>query len=280
MKLGLDVMARINATLLALALIAGASGQLVAKDVDLLKVDRSIRRETVWNSGAPGYCLLVILKGDAWDYVIPGETESGLSVVSAERRVWFVLDGDELYMDINENGDLTDPAEKPSRLELSDEERRKVNNQSLWQIPGIRDTDGKPLITNIQFNPRPGKGDPVGSARVCFSAPGRRDVCADPIVSDKPSKASIVHVICPYRLSLSVRKTFLSAHRHFTNDFHVDGHTYLEPLGPGSHYALEGAGLNCRIEYPMADGTIKISDVLPARDRDRPIQRANDATNC
>ena len=98
-------MSGFGARMVIVAAVAWSSALVVADEVNLSKVDRSIRREPVWTSGKPQYCLFVI---------------------SAERRVWFVVDGADLYMDINENGDLTDPGEKLPRLELSFEERREA----------------------------------------------------------------------------------------------------------------------------------------------------------
>jgi len=61
--------------------------------VDLTKIDRSIRKEPVYQSKDPQYCLMVF----------------GLE---AKVRVWLVLDDDALYVDRNGNGDLTEPGER------------------------------------------------------------------------------------------------------------------------------------------------------------------------
>jgi hypothetical protein len=61
--------------------------------VDLTKIDRSIRKEPIYQSQNPLYCLLVFGP-------------------EAKVRVWVVLDGDVLYVDRNGNGDLTDPGER------------------------------------------------------------------------------------------------------------------------------------------------------------------------
>ncbi|MCO6042894.1 hypothetical protein NG895_03140 [Aeoliella sp. ICT_H6.2] len=161
-----------------LAVIASLPVMTVAEEVDLSKVDRSIQKEPLWASGEPRYCLFVL---------------------SAERRVWFVVDGDDLYMDVNENGDLTDPGEKLPRLELSDEERREAKNHSFWLIPDIIGTDGEPLITNIQINTR-------HRDIVYFTCPDRRDAYwTTSVFSASPDDAPIVHPTGPHRLSLKVR---------------------------------------------------------------------------
>ena len=62
-----------------------------AAAVDLAKIDRSIRKEPVYQSKEPQYCLLVFGP-------------------EAKVRVWLVLDGDALYLD--RNGDLTEPGKR------------------------------------------------------------------------------------------------------------------------------------------------------------------------
>jgi hypothetical protein len=67
--------------------------------VDFSKIDRSIRKEPLYQSKNPLYCLLVFGP-------------------EAEIRVWVVLDGDVLYLDRNGNGDLTDPGERITAREV------------------------------------------------------------------------------------------------------------------------------------------------------------------
>ncbi len=167
--------------LLIVTAIVCSAASAVAEEVDLTQVDRSIRKEPVWGSGEPQYCLFVILKGDAWGSVSVSEAgerqvDVAVAVANAQRRIWFVVDGNDLYMDINENGDLTDPGEKLPLLEVSDEQRRRFTNYSHWRIPDIKGTDGKPLITNIQINLNTGSGAAFGAKYVRFSSPycGRR----------------------------------------------------------------------------------------------------------
>lgn len=77
--------------------LAGVVGLAVLAEpaalVDLSQVDRSLRKEPVYESKRPQYCLLVFGP-------------------RAEPRVWIVLDGDVLYLDRNGNGDLTEPGER------------------------------------------------------------------------------------------------------------------------------------------------------------------------
>lgn len=253
-------MVSFQARMVIVAAIAWPSAMAVAREADLSKVDRSIRKEPVWASGKPQYCLFVMLKGDAWDYVIPGEPQYGMSVINAERRVWFVVDGDDLYMDVNENGDLTDPGEKLPRLELSDKERREAKIYSRWRIPDIKGTDGEPMITNIQIDRNTEKGAALGAKVVYFSAPARREAYTTTTFADRPADAPILHVTGPYRLSLAVRRSHLPANRAVANDFHVDGHVYVDGLGRGTRFLLESSNLNCRIEFPLADGSTEVQE--------------------
>jgi hypothetical protein len=64
----------------------------VAAAADLTKIERSIRKEPVYQSKTPRYCLLVFGP-------------------EARARVWLVLDGKRLFVDRNGNGDLTDDGE-------------------------------------------------------------------------------------------------------------------------------------------------------------------------
>ncbi len=65
---------------------------LPASAADLSKVDRRIAKEPTYKTKTPTYCLLVF-------------------GAEAETRVWLVLDGDQLYVDRNANGDMTEDGE-------------------------------------------------------------------------------------------------------------------------------------------------------------------------
>src|SRR5262245_47701417 len=59
--------------------------------VDLTKIERTIAKEPQYQSKSPKYCLLVFGS-------------------EAKTKVWIVFDGDEdVYVDRNGNGDLTEP---------------------------------------------------------------------------------------------------------------------------------------------------------------------------
>lgn len=92
----------------SLFLVSALSTFVFAEDsqlADLQKIDRSIRREPVYQA-TPHYALLVF----------------GLK---AQHRSWLVVDGqDVVYVDRNGNGDLT---ESDERVELDVEATRKIN---------------------------------------------------------------------------------------------------------------------------------------------------------
>ena len=75
-------------TLAAIALLSGS-----AEAVDLRQIDRTIRKEPVYQSKSPQYCLLAFGP-------------------EANVHVWLVIDGDALSVDRNGNGDLTDPGKR------------------------------------------------------------------------------------------------------------------------------------------------------------------------
>lgn len=60
---------------------------------DLTKIDRRLVKEPAYQSKEPRYCLLVLGP-------------------EARQRVWLVHDQDALFVDLNGNGDLTEPGEK------------------------------------------------------------------------------------------------------------------------------------------------------------------------
>jgi hypothetical protein len=61
--------------------------------VDLAKIDRTIAKEPNYHFAYQEYCLLVLNP-------------------NAKTRIWIIRDGEDMYVDLNGNGDLTEPAEK------------------------------------------------------------------------------------------------------------------------------------------------------------------------
>jgi hypothetical protein len=101
--------------------------------VDYDKVDRMIRKEPIYKTGAPQYALLLF-----------GPTA---------RRVWLVIDGDTAYIDRNSNGDLTDQKE---RFDNATDGSRQLFIE-------ISDPDGKSscVIANLQVHSDPNSPRPT-----------------------------------------------------------------------------------------------------------------------
>ena len=99
-----------------LALILGTMILWVvpAQAVDLTKIPRVIAKEPAYQ-GKPKYCLLVFGP-------------------EAKHRVWLVLDGDDLYVDRNGNGDLT---EKGERFVLALDEYNRKRGRRVWNVGDI-----------------------------------------------------------------------------------------------------------------------------------------------
>jgi hypothetical protein len=85
--------------LITLSLLVGR-GSLAASPVDLSTIDRALKHEPAYAKKAR-YCLLVFGPG-------------------AHTKVWLVLDGDDLYADLNANGDITEPGERFSSQDRRD----------------------------------------------------------------------------------------------------------------------------------------------------------------
>jgi hypothetical protein len=110
-----------------------------AAAADLSKIDRTIRKEPVYNT-KPRYCLLVFGP-------------------SAGTHVWVVQDGETLYVDRNGDRDLTGKDERftinsvgPGRKEFGSLEKCKIE---------VRDPDGRTryVITGIGIHPEGEKSD-------------------------------------------------------------------------------------------------------------------------
>src|SRR5262249_51831826 len=181
-----------------LALILGTMILWVvpAQAVDLTKIPRVIAKEPAYQ-GKPKYCLLVFGP-------------------EAKHRVWLVLDGDDLYVDRNGNGDLT---EKGERFVLALDEYDRKRGRRVWKVGDIVASDGKVRYTDLQVSdisedakhvPGLGAGHgvavnvPVGKDRVPQCAGGfiyphhgfRLQFAA------RPADAPIVHFGGPLRMIL------------------------------------------------------------------------------
>jgi hypothetical protein len=89
---------------------------LAASAVDLTKIERTAVKLPELRSGAAEFCLLVFGP-------------------EAAKRVWVAHDGDILYVDRNSNGDLTEPDERVTAIDVQGEELTRV----IERLVGKRD---------------------------------------------------------------------------------------------------------------------------------------------
>lgn len=104
----------------ALLLLACCSDPAGAA-VDLTKIERTIAQEPTYRS-APKYCLLVFGP-------------------EAKAKQWLVLDGDDLYVDRNGNGDLTEADEQVS-----------LKANSRFDLGAFPDADGVTRAAKLLLN--------------------------------------------------------------------------------------------------------------------------------
>ncbi len=143
---------------------------------DLSKIDRRIRKEPVYHT-KPQYFLLVF-----------GQ--------EAERRVWVVIDGEDLYADANSNGDLTEPEKK-------------------FRVPGgfkVEGYDSSPIT--IRINPPNLEGIHCGLAYV----QGRYMQSAPIKPAGSPDVAPIYHFHGPFRIDLFEPKKLI---RNYPNPLSI-----------------------------------------------------------
>jgi hypothetical protein len=142
--------------------------------VDLSKIDRSIAKEPVYQTRLPKYCLLVFGP-------------------EAKARVWLVLDGNDLYIDRNGNGDLTEPGKRI---------RGSVNGKWLdFAVGVIQGVDGRSRAIDLRvrdFNSANGK-----CTGLMIVLDGKRKQFvgfdeSDPFqFSQRPQQSPVVHVEGP-----------------------------------------------------------------------------------
>jgi hypothetical protein len=116
-----------------LALTCVALSLATASGDELTTIDRTIKKEPIYQSKAPKYCLLVLGP-------------------DARTRVWLVVDGDTLYIDRNSNGDLTDKGECVKKEE---------GEQVRFEAGDILDADGKTKHTNVLVMQKKEKGQTI-----------------------------------------------------------------------------------------------------------------------
>jgi hypothetical protein len=170
-----------------------------AAQIDLSKIDRTIRKEPAYQTKAPKYCLLVFGP-------------------EAKTRVWLVQDGDMLYVDRNGNGDLTEPGErvtgKASRPNVTPavgrEQQESVEAfKRTFEVGEItepgRSTKHTQLIFEVEeftiiprTGPRTTSVDVYTSLRVGGTRP--QSAYGAMVLGDRPQEAPVIHFGGPLRV--------------------------------------------------------------------------------
>jgi hypothetical protein len=121
-------------SVVVLALLAVKSSPAV-EPVDLTKIDRQIAKEPAYTAEQPLYGMAIIGS-------------------SGSLRIWMVLDKtssesdryDVVYVDLNGNGDLTEPSEKLDSV-----------NDDRFQLPDVTDPKTDETHTNFELSNRTGE---------------------------------------------------------------------------------------------------------------------------
>ncbi len=174
----------------------------------LAKIDRTLRKEPAYKSGAPRYCLLVLGP-------------------EAKTRVWLVLDGDVLYVDRNGDGDLTAAGERVPLGEVAKGPDSPYAEIREFSAGDLSEGPGGPVHTkltvahavpNPRFVPAEGhdlvdrqvkalldKNPGVTVAIIAIQLGGRLRQAAAPAFADKPRDAPVVHLNGPLAMGLMTK---------------------------------------------------------------------------
>jgi hypothetical protein len=180
-----------------------------APPAELPRLDRTIRKEPVYRSKKPLYCLVVFGR-------------------EAKTRVWLVLDGDVLYADRNGDGDLTTPNERieprkeagglvfevgdvedgphtHTRLTLVAAPATLLGGGALGEHPEYRRllrADPAARLFLIQAHvvvPGLKGGQPGGRVLMTTSFADHKGLMQ---LADRPARAPVVHLGGPWRMTL------------------------------------------------------------------------------
>jgi hypothetical protein len=146
---------------------------------DLSKIDRTVVKEPRYQS-KPGYCLVVF-----------GQR--------ASTRVWLVLDGDDLYVDRNGNGDLTEPQKKVHRGKGQDQVPGVFSCGDIADRDGLMVYHGLTVIGTAQEGEMFVTVDVDGKFVESASVDGNGYLT----FADTPSAAPIVHFNGPLTMGLT-----------------------------------------------------------------------------
>jgi hypothetical protein len=236
-----------------------------ASAVDLLKIDRRIAKEPDYQQ-SPKYCLLVFGP-------------------EAKTRVWLVLDGNDLHVDRNGNGDLTDAGERvgtrgffksddPRFLEVRSFDAGDIPDGPLKhtrlnliqyrvrpnftpqfeedeQLLSFARKNPNGLIAylsiSVELQPRPGaKVRIVGRLRQSVQ---RGDARGYLQFADKPEDAPIVHFNGPLQMAVP----YLQVLRRGDKATEFKAVVGTPGLGDGTLAIIDPNGLIAENEHPLAE---------------------------
>jgi hypothetical protein len=227
-----------RSSVLGLVLLALFSGSIPARSADLPKsavtdapdlsrIERTIVREPLYDSSEPKYCLLVF----------------GLE---ARTRIWLVLDGRDLYVDRNGNGDLTESGK-----------RVRAAGSNYYQVGEIASADGKEKFGELRV-----RSLSYGML-LDLSVAGKRQqfVGYDPLdrfqFGNRPHSAPIAHFGGPMTIRWYARPPVFVPGQY--NRFNLSVGT--PGIGNGSFVAVacccrpQGVSLIAQVEFPHRDPT-------------------------
>jgi hypothetical protein len=259
-------------TIFRTTLLVGVIGLITpAPAADLEKVDRTIKKEPIYQSKTPRYCLLVFGP-------------------EARDRVWLVHDGHTLYVDRNGNADLTEPGEKVTTEINKIPDPNKVGygfDAGELQIGGRihkgLHVSSRPL-TKYEYswpNAKPAlAADPKAhaySVSLDVEKPGFKGIgiggrirqLADLdsngllLFAEKPSRAPIIHLDGPFIITFPARKPILKLDR----DNDVEVRVGTPGFGPGTFANLGFEGTIPGTVFP------KVEILFPAVQKNAPPVR-------
>jgi hypothetical protein len=196
------------------------------QEVDLSSIERSIAKEPSYVS-TPKYCLLVF-----------GH--------KAEKRAWIVKDGHQLFVDVNQNGDLTDPGERFLHA--------KSSYSIFYNLPQIAGH------TSLKISLLP-----FDEFRVSVTTPGSDRQVVGYSKADKPAfnsdikKAPIIHLGGPMSLGQYSTPLVLTS-RNATS---VRGSGFRVMLGTPGVGKGTFAAYHCKLRRKM--GSLRAKITLPEK---------------
>lgn len=188
-----------------------------AENLQLAKIPRTILKEPKYRTEAPGYCLLAF----------------GLD---AQTRVWLVVDGDQVFLDRNGNGDLTEAGECCTEMDCG-----------WFKLGDVIEVDG--VTTHERLRIRM-----LEDSQFSFALRSPHNVFRNvgsygfvrPRLAAKPADAPIIHLNGPITLASFTRINFAFRSADEQRDSQFEW-LYLAAgsrgLGPGTFAIMDGDGV-------------------------------------